>query len=67
MKDCIFCKIVAKESPANILFEDDELLVFSPLEQVSKGHRLIIPKTHAENLFDIEENILKNGSNCLKL
>lgn len=55
MNDCIFCKIINKQSAANIIFEDSETLVFTPLDQISKGHLLIIPKYHFENIFDIED------------
>lgn len=53
MNDCVFCKIINKELPAAILFENEEFLAFSPIDQVSKGHTLLIPKKHQENIFDI--------------
>ena len=59
MENCIFCKIVKKELPAKIIFENDEFLVFPPLNQVSKGHALIIPKQHFENIFDFETKSLE--------
>ncbi len=59
MKDCIFCKIVNKEVPAKVIFENDEFLAFPPIEQVSKGHTLLIPKKHFENIFDFESGSLE--------
>jgi len=46
MADCIFCKIVAREQPAHVLFEDDQVLAFLDIHPVRTGHTLIIPKTH---------------------
>lgn len=62
MKDCIFCKIARKESPATIVFETADTLAFTPLEIVSRGHTLLIPKKHFENIFAIDEKIFKDIS-----
>ena len=53
--DCIFCKIVKKEIPASIVYEDEELLVFKDINPIDKVHLLIIPKEHIENLFSCEK------------
>ena len=53
--ECIFCKIVKKEIPASIVFEDEELLAFKDVNPIDKVHLLIIPKDHIENLFFCEE------------
>ena len=53
--DCIFCKIVKKEIPASIVFEDEELLAFKDINPIDKVHLLIIPKEHIENLFSCEK------------
>lgn len=60
MKDCIFCKIIRKESKADIFFEDKACLVFTPLEQITKGHVLLVPKVHFESIFDIDNEVLKH-------
>ena len=57
--DCIFCAIVAGEEDAVVVDETDETIAFAPLEPVSEGHLLVIPKAHYENLFDIPEPILR--------
>lgn len=59
MENCVFCKIIKKELPAQIIFENDEFLAFSPLDQVSKGHTLLIPKQHFVNIFDFETKPLE--------
>lgn len=59
MDNCIFCKIIKKEAPAKIVFENDDILAFVPKEQISKGHTLLVPKNHFENIFDIDKTILE--------
>lgn len=46
MSDCIFCKIVAREIPATILHEDDDVLVFMDIGPIIKGHALVVSKKH---------------------
>lgn len=58
MEKCTFCNIVEKKSPANILFEDEVCMVIETTSPVSKGHVLVIPKQHFENILDIEDSIL---------
>ena len=47
---CLFCKIVQKEVPAKVLFENDELLAFSDIKPVAPTHALVIPRRHIESL-----------------
>jgi histidine triad (HIT) family protein len=54
-EDCIFCKIVRKEAPSSVVYEDSDVIAFMDIKPVSKGHTLIIPKTHFEDIFDIPE------------
>jgi histidine triad (HIT) family protein len=53
MEDCIFCKIVTGEMPCFKVYEDDNTLAFADINPVTEGHTLIIPKAHAENLWEI--------------
>lgn len=53
MEDCIFCKIVKGEIPCYKIYEDDKVLAFGDINPVSKGHTLVIPKNHSENLWEI--------------
>jgi histidine triad (HIT) family protein len=53
-EDCIFCKIVAGEIPAAIIAEDEETLAFMDINPATRGHALVIPKRHADDLWEIE-------------
>lgn len=53
MSDCIFCKIVAGDVPSSKVYEDDEVLAFLDITQVTKGHTLVIPKQHHRNLLEM--------------
>ncbi|MGY5876247.1 MAG: HIT family protein [Candidatus Thorarchaeota archaeon] len=59
-EDCIFCKIVRGEIPASIVFEDDVSMAFMDIFPVAKGHCLLIPKKHYENLFDIDLDVVSH-------
>jgi len=51
--NCVFCKILAGELPVSMVYEDDRIAVFPPLQPVNKGHLLIIPKVHAPHFKDL--------------
>lgn len=53
--DCIFCKIIAGEIPANTIYEDEEFKVILDLAPAAKGHALILTKEHYANLYEINE------------
>lgn len=59
MEDCIFCKIAAHKLPSNTVYENGRILAFLDINPASRGHTLVIPKEHYENLFDMPEDILK--------
>lgn len=54
MTDCIFCRIVAGNMPAHKVYEDEHLLAFMDIFPAEPGHTLLIPKAHAENLFEMD-------------
>jgi histidine triad (HIT) family protein len=56
--DCLFCKIVSKEIPAEIIYEDDSTLAFLDIHPRAPGHTLVIPKHHAENVLDADSQSL---------
>ena len=51
--DCIFCKIISKEIPAKILYEDNDTISFLDAFPVAKGHTLVIPKKHHAKIQDL--------------
>lgn len=55
MEDCIFCKIINKEIPSNIVYEDDEILAFRDIHPVAPVHVLVIPKKHITSLVELEK------------
>lgn len=55
MEDCIFCKIVKKEIPSTIVYEDEDILAFNDINPVTPVHILVIPKKHIESLAEIKE------------
>ncbi|MBN8192557.1 HIT family protein [Bacillus sp. NTK074B] len=57
MSDCIFCKIINGEIPAMKVYEDDHVLAFLDISQVTKGHTLLIPKVHKENVYELTPDI----------
>jgi histidine triad (HIT) family protein len=57
--DCLFCKIVNQELPADVVFEDDELLAFNDISPQAPTHALIIPKTHIATVNDLTESELQ--------
>lgn len=55
---CIFCKIVAGEIPSYKVYEDEKVIAFLDINPVSRGHTLVLPKKHFENLENISEDEL---------
>lgn len=53
--DCIFCKIANGEIPSRSLYEDDEFKVIMDLAPATKGHSLILPKNHFDNLYELPD------------
>ena len=56
--DCLFCKIVAGEIPATKVHEDEATIAFMDINPATKGHLLVIPRTHARDLHEIGEDDL---------
>lgn len=57
MENCIFCKIANGEIPAATLYEDADFRVILDLGPASKGHALILPKTHAANIYELSDEL----------
>ena len=55
MSDCAFCRIVARQSPADIVYEDDAVLAFRDIYPKAPVHLLIVPKRHIASLAEISD------------
>lgn len=53
MDDCLFCKIIKKEIPSKVVYEDDTVLAFRDINPVAPVHILVIPKKHIESLVEL--------------
>jgi histidine triad (HIT) family protein len=58
MDDCLFCKIVAGELPAEKVAEDERTVAFMDINPATRGHLLVVPRKHARDLLDIEPDEL---------
>jgi len=60
MENCIFCEIVKGDIPSTTIYEDKYTLAFLDITPVSRGHTLVIPKKHHQDIFDIPEDALNH-------
>lgn len=66
MSDCIFCKIINKEIPGKIVYEDDVCMAFLDLSQATYGHTLVIPKKHYANILEVDDETLAHVMKVVK-
>ena len=68
MTECSFCKIIAGKLPINKIYENENVLVFAPLEEdiIAKGHMLVIPKKHYIDIYDIPKEELYHIVDAIK-
>ena len=64
--DCIFCKIIDGEIPAVKVLDEELVVAFMDINPSSKGHMLVVPKNHTENIFEISESDLANLIKAVK-
>jgi len=64
--DCIFCKIVAGELPAEVVQEDEHTVAFMDLNPWTRGHALVIPRNHSTDLLEIADEDLARTSAAAK-
>ena len=57
MDNCIFCKLANGEIPTRTVYEDDSFRVILDLGPATKGHALILPKSHAANLYELPDDV----------
>ncbi len=62
---CIFCKIINKEIPSNVIYEDEYTLAFLDISADSYGHTLVIPKKHVVNMLDCDKELFSYVTNTL--
>ncbi len=55
MEDCVFCKIINKEIPSDIVYEDEKVIAFKDINPATPIHILVIPKKHIATLLDVTE------------
>ena len=58
MNDCLFCKIINKEIPSKILYEDEDILVFMDAFPTVEGHALVVPKKHYDDIYEVDDATL---------
>ena len=64
--DCLFCRIVAGELPAQRVYEDERTVAFLDINPSSRGHVLVVPRAHSADLHDIEADDLAACLNTAK-
>ncbi|WP_409294811.1 HIT family protein [Peribacillus sp. SCS-26] len=60
MSNCIFCSIIKGDIPASKVYENEHVLAFLDISQVTKGHTLVIPKVHQENVYELTSDTAKH-------
>ena len=66
MDNCIFCKIANGEIPSNTIYEDNDFRVILDNGPATKGHALVLPKEHYQDLFEIPEDTLAGAAKVAK-
>jgi len=61
--DCLFCRIIKKEIPSNIIYEDEDLMAFLDINPTTNGDTLIIPKKHYQDFLEIDNDTLEKINN----
>ena len=59
--DCLFCRIVRKEIPANVVYEDDDYLAFRDINPQAPVHVLVVPRAHVPSLNETDDAGLIGG------
>jgi histidine triad (HIT) family protein len=55
MSDCLFCKVIKREIPGSVVYEDERVLAFNDINPQAPTHVLVVPKRHIESLNDLKE------------
>lgn len=57
MDDCVFCKIIAGQLPAAVVYRDETVIAFMSLQQLTEGHTLVIPIQHIKNIYELPDEL----------
>jgi histidine triad (HIT) family protein len=63
-EDCIFCKIVAGELPAEVVQEDEQTIAFMDINPWTRGHALVIPRSHSKDLLEVSDEDLAHTASA---
>jgi len=55
--NCIFCKIIEGEIPSYKVYEDEHVMAFLDISQLTKGHTLVVPKKHVKNIYEMDQEL----------
>ena len=64
--ECLFCKIINKEIPSKVIYEDSDLLAFLDINPTTNGDTLIVPKKHYKDFLEIDNMTLEKINNLSK-
>ena len=64
--DCLFCKIINGDIPSKTIYEDELVKVFLDINPSTNGDMLVVPKTHYENIYDIDEKLITHIHKVIK-
>ena len=65
-EDCIFCKVLAGDLPSERIYEDDHAVAVMDINPWTRGHAVVVPRRHAANLFEIEDDELAHVARAAK-
>ena len=66
MNDCIFCKIIKREIPSKVIYEDDLIEVIMNINPATNGHLLVIPKEHMKDITDTTDEIMTHSIQIIR-
>ncbi len=65
--DCIFCKIIAGEIPSHRVYEDDAVIAFLDINPATRGHTLVVPRRHSNDVFDTAPDDLESAARAVQI
>ena len=60
IEPCEFCRIIRREAPASRVYDDEQVVAFLSNHPVNRGHTLIVPKKHYENIYEVPDEEIAN-------